>query len=300
MDYHSLAQEIRAALPGLALAEEEPMAKHCSFHIGGPAAILAEPESEETLSGLFRLLREKGEQPEVIGCGTNLLVRDEGIRAVVVRIGEGLAAVSADGETLTAGAGVRLSRLAVFARDRCLTGLEFSHGIPGSLGGGVVMNAGAYGGEMRDAIYSVRWMGLDGETHETADLDFGYRRSAFSGGDRIVLGARLRLAFGDPASIGARMEELAERRKNSQPLTLPSAGSTFKRPTRGYAAALIDMAGLKGLRVGGAMVSEKHAGFVVNAGGATCRDVLELMERIRAAVLEKCGVELEPEVRLLG
>ena len=282
------------------LLRNEPMKNHCSFRIGGPAELFAEPASEEELIALCRHLREKGAEPVVIGSGTNLLVADEGLDRVVIHVGAGLDAIAFDGETVTAGAGIPLSRLALAARDRGLSGLEFAHGIPGSLGGGVIMNAGAYDGEMKDAVTSVRYLDADGEVRETSDPGFAYRHSRFADEPGcVILGATLRLTPGDPAEIGAKMRELMARRSASQPLDKPSAGSTFKRPASGYAAALIDGAGLKGFTIGGAQVSEKHAGFVINTGNAACADVLKLMEHIQKTVEARYGVLLEPEVKIL-
>ena len=295
-----LAKELRRALPELRLLEREPMNRHCSFRTGGPAELFAEPSSEAELAALRRLLWEKGVESVVIGNGTNLLVRDTGVRGVVIHIGDGLSGAVFDAETVTAGAGISLSRLAVAAKDRGLTGLEFAHGIPGSLGGAVLMNAGAYGGEMKDVVTAVRCLDERGETWETADPDFSYRRSRFSDTSDLVLGAALRLRPGAPEEIDARMRELMGKRSASQPLDRPSAGSTFKRPAAGYAAAMIEGAGLKGFRLGGAQVSEKHAGFVINAGGATSADILALMEYIQDKVEKRYGVRLEPEVRILG
>ncbi len=206
-----------------------------------------------------------------------------------------------DDVTLEADAGVLLSRLAVYAQQAGLAGLEFAHGIPGTLGGAVMMNAGAYGGEMKDVLSSVSFLDSDAELFRlpAGELGLGYRRSIFSDTGSIILDAEIRLTPGDRGEIGARMRELAQKRRASQPLDLPSAGSTFKRPAGGYAAALIDQAGLKGFAIGGAQVSEKHAGFVVNRGGATFEDVLRLMAHIEKTVFEKSGVRLEPEVRIL-
>ena len=276
------------------------MSAHCSFRIGGPAELWLEPGDERELMETLRFLREMGEKPVIVGNGTNLLVRDEGVRAPVIHIGEALSNIHIDGERLTAGAGASLSRIATAARDAGLSGLEFAHGIPGSLGGAVVMNAGAYGGEMKDVVASVRYLDETGALRETADAGFSYRRSRFSDGEGVILGAALRLTPWDPAEIAARMHELWEKRSSSQPLSKPSAGSAFKRPATGYAAAMIDGAGLKGFKLGGAQVSEKHAGFVINTGGATCADVLALMAHIQEAVEREYGVLLEPEVRIIG
>ncbi|MBR3862011.1 MAG: UDP-N-acetylmuramate dehydrogenase [Oscillospiraceae bacterium] len=300
METRLLALELKRALPGLRLLEGEPMAAHCSFRIGGPAALFAEPSDEAELLALLAALRERGVRPLLLGKGTNVLVADAGVPGVVVHIGEALGAVRVAGTRMEAGAGVPLSVLAQRAREHSLTGLEFAHGIPGSLGGAVVMNAGAYDGEMKDVVVSVRYLDGEGTLRETEDMGFAYRRSRFSDGQSVVLSAVLQLREGDGEAVAARMRELGERRRSKQPLDRPSAGSTFKRPARGYAAALIEGAGLKGLSVGGAQVSEKHAGFVINTGNASCADVLALMELVRARVLEKYGVELEPEVRIVG
>ena len=300
METRLLALELKRALPGLRLLEGEPMAAHCSFRIGGPAALFAEPSDEAELLALLAALRERGVRPLLLGKGTNVLVSDAGVPGVVVHIGEALGAVRVAGTRMEAGAGVPLSVLAQRAREHSLTGLEFAHGIPGSLGGAVVMNAGAYDGEMKDVVVSVRYLDGEGTLRETEDMGFAYRRSRFSDGQSVVLSAVLQLREGDGEAVAARMRELGERRRSKQPLDRPSAGSTFKRPARGYAAALIEGAGLKGLSVGGAQVSEKHAGFVINTGNASCADVLALMELVRARVYEKYGVELEPEVRIVG
>ena len=297
----TLYNRIHGRLPDLALRAEEPMREHSSFRIGGAAQAFAVAESEEEIACLAALCREEGIPLLVIGRGTNLLISDGGVCGVVVKLGEGLSALRAGGNRITAGAGVTLARLAQFAQRCALTGLEFAHGIPGSLGGAVVMNAGAYGGEMKDAVVSVRCLDDDGVIREypAGALDFSYRHSRFSEHGGIVLGAVLSLTPGDGEAIAAKMRELMAKRASSQPLELPSAGSTFKRPPEGYAAAMIDGAGLKGYAVGGAMVSEKHAGFVVNAGGASFDDVLAVMEHVQNAVREKYGVDLEPEVKII-
>ena len=247
-------------------------------------------------------MRDGGAQPLLIGNGTNLLITDGDVDRIVVQMGERMADVAhTDATHLRAGAGIPLARLAQAALGYGLAGLEFAHGIPGSLGGAVSMNAGAYGGEMKDVVVSTRYLDHDLSLCEAvgAAHDFGYRHSVFSDTDCVVLGSTLALTPGDPAEIRARMLDLSERRRSRQPLDLPSAGSTFKRPAGGYAAALIDAAGLKGYAVGGAQVSEKHAGFVVNRGGATFDDVLRLMDHIRSEVLRTSGVELEPEVKII-
>ena len=296
----NLCQMLRVALPGLDALENEPMSRHCSFRIGGAAAAFCRVSDEAQLAALLALLRREGVPYAVIGRGSNLLVSDGGFPGAVVQLADAPASLRREGDGVSAWAGVTLARLAVFAREQGLAGLEFAHGIPGSLGGGILMNAGAYGGEMKDVVVSVRYLDAAGAVRETAEPGFAYRHSRFSDSGEIVLGAALRLRPDAPDAIAARMAELWEKRSASQPLSLPSAGSTFKRPATGYAAAMIDGAGCKGLAVGGAQVSEKHAGFVVNRGGATAADVKALMAQVQRRVLEKYGVELQPEVRFLG
>ena len=296
----NLCQMLCVALPGLDALENEPMSRPCSFRIGGAAAAFCRVSDEAQLAALLALLRREGVPYAVIGRGSNLLVSDGGFPGAVVQLADAPASLRREGDCVSAWAGVTLARLAVFAREQGLAGLEFAHGIPGSLGGGILMNAGAYGGEMKDVVVSVRYLDAAGAVRETAEPGFAYRHSRFSDSGEIVLGAALRLRPDAPDAIAARMAELWEKRSASQPLSLPSAGSTFKRPATGYAAAMIDGAGCKGLAVGGAQVSEKHAGFVVNRGGATAADVKALMAQVQRRVLEKYGVELQPEVRFLG
>lgn len=302
MEYTTLIRDIRKALPGLELRENEPMGEHCSFRVGGPAAAMALPGSIRELEALAGLLRRAGVKPLVIGKGTNILPPDEGLDRFVVAVCPGVGQVQVSGGQVTADCGASLAAAASAAARAELTGLEFAHGIPGSVGGGVVMNAGAYGGELKDV--AVRTDYLDEElvprTVQGPEHEFAYRHSVFSGREVILLRTVFSLTHGDGAAIRERMAQLAQRRRDSQPLDLPSAGSTFKRPAGGYAAALIDQAGLKGFRIGGAQVSEKHAGFVVNAGSATAADILRLMEHIQRTVLARSGVELEPEVLILG
>lgn len=277
------------------------MAAHTTFRIGGPARRFARPRRPEELTALLELAGERRWPVLLVGNGSNLLVSDRGLDRLVIHTGA-LERIARTGETvLRAGAGTGLACLASFALRAGLTGLEFAHGIPGSLGGAVCMNAGAYGGEMGQVTAAVTaWMPGQGVRTLTGEaLGFGYRRSAFGDGRAVVLEAELALEPGDRAEIGARMEELGRRRREKQPLELPSAGSTFKRPQGHYAGALIETCGLKGARVGGAQVSPKHAGFVVNTGGATCADVLALIAHIQAVVLERTGVQLEPEVKVV-
>ena len=297
---NSLAERLSAALPELQILCDEPLSKHTSFRIGGPAQLLVYPKDETELAAVYAFCRAEGVTPRVLGGGTNILAPDGGLPGVVIGT-RGLDRLERlDELTLEAGAGVPLARLAVFAMNAGLTGLEFAHGIPGTVGGGMYMNAGAYGGELVQVAVSARCMSPEGEltSLEGEEMGLGYRRSAFMGLPGVIVSARFRLRPGDPEAIRARMRELMERRKASQPLELPSAGSTFKRPVGGYAAALIQNAGLKGLRVGDAAVSERHSGFVVNLGAATSADVLTLIARVRERVLENSGVELEPEVRI--
>ena len=299
--YTALDKIIGDYLPDLEWVCDEPMAKHTSFRIGGPARRMAFPKTREQLVVLAGLLQEAGIEPLLLGNGTNLLAADEGLDTVVINTSAQLSRVEQTGEyELTADAGVSLCQLALFAWKQGLAGLEFAHGIPGTLGGGIVMNAGAYGGELKDVITDVTALYPDGVRTLTADeADFSYRHSVFSGSGGIVLGARLRLAAGERGAIKARMDDLMARRKASQPLEFPSAGSTFKRPPGHYAGPLIESCGLKGARIGGAEVSCKHAGFVVNAGGATCADVLALMEKVQKTVFDAYGVLLEPEVKIV-
>lgn len=300
-EIHKLYQQLQQQLPGLELRLDEPMSRHTTFRVGGPAALMACPRQTEELVEAVKLAREWEMPTVVVGNGSNLLVDDGGVNAFVVKTAPQYGECNIQGEEITAQAGILLSQLATRAAEAGLTGLEFAHGIPGSLGGGVTMNAGAYGGEMVQVVRQVGVLCPNGtvETWEAEQCQFGYRHSAFSHGTHLVLWAKLGLKDGKPEEIRGQMRDLAARRREKQPLELPSAGSTFKRPEGHFAAALIDQCGLKGLRVGGAMVSEKHAGFLVNAGGATCKDILELMDVVRQRVFQATGVELEPEVRYL-
>ncbi len=296
----ALFERLSAALPGVPMQAAEPLAKHTSFRIGGPAEVLLCPRSEAELGAALAVCRAEGISPRILGGGTNILAPDGGVPGVVIST-RGLDGLELTGDGLiTAGAGVPLARLALFAQKNGLTGLEFAHGIPGTVGGGMYMNAGAYDGELVQVAVSARFLTREGEllTLEGEAMGLGYRRSAFMAMSGVIVSASFRLTSGDPEAILARMRELMERRKASQPLDLPSAGSTFKRPVGGYAAALIQEAGLKGLRVGDAQVSEKHSGFVVNLGHATSADVLTLIARVRDRVKANSGIELEPEVRI--
>ena len=297
--FEQLHSALSATCPELELRMDEPMSRHTSFRVGGPAALIALPKTAEEAQACIKTAVSLGVEPFFLGNGSNLLVPDEGVQRFLIKPVPGLNQIVRDGNTITAGSGVTLARLAMFARDNDLTGLEFAHGIPGSLGGAVFMNAGAYGGEMAQVVRSVTCLNIDGEIETVTDFDFGYRKSIFSDGKRLILSAVMELQPGDRAAITARMDELAAQRQSKQPLEFPSAGSMFKRPVGHFAGALIEQSGLKGFTVGGAQVSEKHAGFVINAGGATCSDVLELVRQVQMRVMEKFGVELEMEVRVL-
>lgn len=302
MDYSALKSDMQSALPALELRENEPLSRHCSFRIGGPAPLLAMPSSPEELTALCTFLRKNGLEPFIMGNGTNLLFPDEGLDRVVIKLCPNLSDVSVSGNTVIAFAGATMAKAASAAMSAGLTGLEFAHGIPGSVGGGVVMNAGAYGGELKDCVTETDYLdeNLKLQTLRGGEHGFSYRHSFFSGKNLTVVRTVFSLSPDESDAISARMQALAAKRKESQPLDMPSAGSTFKRPLGGYAAALIDEAGLKGFSVGGAQVSPKHAGFVVNTGGATCADVLQLMEHIQKTVSNRSGITLEPEVRIIG
>ena len=290
-------------LPDLRMAHDEPMGRHTSFRIGGPARRMAFPASGEQLVLLLAEAERLGARPLVIGNGTNLLCPDAGLDRLVIDTSAALNRVESAGpDTVTAEAGASLARAADFACRQGLAGLEFAHGIPGTVGGAVCMNAGAYGGEMAQVVREVSVLfPEEGVRTLSGDaLAFGYRRSFLTDRpDAVVLRAMFRLAPGDQAAIRDRMRELLEKRRASQPLEFPSAGSTFKRPEGHFAGTLIDQCGLKGLTVGGAQVSGKHAGFVINRGGATCADVTELIRQIQERVLDATGVRLEPEVKII-
>lgn len=299
----NLADTLRAATSIAQVLEHEPMARHTTMRVGGPAEILFSPANEGELLFAVREAKRAGAPFRIIGNGSNLLVLDGGLPGLTIRLGEAFSKISVDGNQIRAQAGALLSRVAAAARDASLTGLEFASGIPGSAGGGMAMNAGAYGGQLSDVFEGCR--ALDPETGiisalGPAEMALGYRESAALSRGLIVTEAAFRLTAGDRSSIQAKMDDLSARRREKQPLNLPSAGSTFKRPEGYFAGALIEQAGLKGLRVGGACVSEKHAGFVVNDRNATARDVLDLIRLVQARVLEHSGVRLETEVRILG
>lgn len=291
---------VSASCGDIRILRAEPMSHHTSFRTGGPAQIAC-PRTEESLRALLELCSRSGVRVRILGAGTNVLAPDAGMEELVICLKDGLTGLHAlSGSRIEAYAGESLARTAIFAREQGLTGLEFAHGIPGSVGGGVFMNAGAYGSELSGVLESVTYLDLDGARHtvlgEQAQL--GYRDSIFQHMPCVVVKAVFALQAGDKEQIDQTMRVLMARRKASQPLELPSAGSTFKRPTGHYAGALIEQAGLKGTAVGGAQVSEKHAGFLVNAGGASTADVLALIRLVQQKVFEQSGVRLEPEVRI--
>lgn len=299
---HELDRWAAQNLPELELKTDEPMSRHTSFRTGGGAKRMAFPKTPEELTALVEAGRKCGARPFILGNGTNLLAPDEGLDRLVVSLTALREMTAGEDGTITAQAGVPLARLADFACQQGLTGLEFAHGIPGSLGGAVYMNGGAYGGEMSQVLTEVlAWFPEIGlRTMAAEELDLGYRHSFFMDHPEVViLQATVRLEAGEEETIRAAMRDLMARRKASQPLEYPSAGSTFKRPTGYFAGTLIDQCGLKGLTVGGAQVSEKHAGFIINIGGATSADVEELIAQVQRIVMEKTGVRLEPEVRVI-
>jgi UDP-N-acetylmuramate dehydrogenase len=281
---------------------DEPMKNHTSFKLGGPADIMVTPPDTGSLADVCKACRENGVPLFIMGNGTNLVVRDKGIRGVVVKLRENMSGYRVEGECITAQAGILLSRLSRIALDHGLTGLEFAEGIPGTLGGAVTMNAGAYIGEMSMIVESTEYLGRDGAivTLNRERHRFGKRSSFVQTDGGIVLETRVRLKKGDPEEIRAKMEEFAAQRREKQPLELPSAGSIFKRPEGYFAGKLVQDCGLKGFRIGGAEVSCLHCGFIVNTGTAVAADVIALIKHIQAAVLEKYGVELQTEVRIVG
>lgn len=318
-NWNALYDRLRTQAPSLEVRRDEPMSRHTTFRVGGPVPVMALPRSMEEIDLVLSVsCLEFGVRPFFMGNGSNLLVSDRGADLLVVKTcdginrleleeGESRDAARPNARTIIAGSGVSLARLSSFALEHRLTGLEFAQGIPGSVGGGVYMNAGAYGGEMSQVVSVVKSVGMPGEefAREHLDPQFSYRHSAFQEAHRFIREVHFLLEPGDPVEIKAKMDDFAARRRDKQPLEYPSAGSTFKRPpaVNGqpvYAAALIDRCGLKGLSAGGAQVSEKHAGFVINRGGATCKDIVELMAQVRERVLKETGVTLEPEVCYLG
>jgi len=294
-------QKITDFLPEIELRFQEPMSKHTSFRIGGGAEVMAFPKSRNELAEVLNVSALLDVKPAILGAGTNILAPDEGISGLVICLKDCLDGIERlDAQRIRVMAGVTMTRAAVYAANLGLSGLEFAHGIPGSVGGGVFMNAGAYGGEICQVCEEVEIMDMQGNisVRPCSCMAFSYRHSFLEEEEGIVISAVFRLENKTPEEIRGKMKELMGKRSASQPLDLPSAGSAFKRPAGGYAAALIDQAGLKGYQVGGAAISSKHAGFAVNLGGATAKDVRELLTQVSDIVFEKSGIRLEPEVRI--
>ena len=295
-------QGIFAGCTAKELLLEEPMAKHTSFRIGGPADVLAQPGNEAELAELLKRAADHAVPVTLVGNGSNLLVRDKGIRGVVIKLSNLFSSITVAGNVLTFGSGISLAMASKKAASLSLSGLEFAVGIPGTIGGAVYMNAGAYDGEMAKVVTSVQVMDRQGQSSQLKadELDFSYRHTALQNSGLIVTSVTVSLQPGEAESIKAKMDDFSQRRIAKQPLELPSAGSMFKRPVGYFAGTLIEQTGLKGYTVGGAQVSTKHAGFVVNVGGATAKDVLQLISDVQAQVLAAQGVQLEPEVLVLG
>lgn len=283
---------------------DEALSGYTTFKVGGPADVLVEPGSVEELRTVTDIIRSEGAPYVVLGNGSNVLVKDSGFRGVVIIIGEGMSFVDVDADKciVKAGAGAMLGEVARAAARESLTGLEFASGIPGSIGGGVFMNAGAYGGELSQVITGVEALMPDGSIRRfgAEELDFSYRHSVFYENGGIIVSAEMKLEHGDINEINEKMKDLNRRRVEKQPLNFPSAGSTFKRPEGHFAGKLIQDAGCQGMSVGGALVSQKHAGFIVNKGGASAQDILDLIKLVQMRVMEEFGVELETEVRIIG
>lgn len=298
---NSFPENAAQMLPQVELRFHEPLAKHTSFRIGGPAEVMAFPKTEEELSQILKVSKELDIKWVILGAGTNVLAPDEGLGGLVICLKDCMNGMEPlEGERIRVMSGVTMSRAAVFASKLGLSGMEFAHGIPGTVGGGVYMNAGAYGGEIGKICESVTVMDRQGRTRTLSreEMGFSYRHSVLEDTGDIVLSAVFHLTRDTPEGVMGRMKELLSKRSASQPLDLPSAGSAFKRPAAGYAAALIDGAGLKGFQVGGAAISSKHAGFAVNLGGATAGDVKDLLRQVSDRVYESAGIRLEPEIRI--
>ena len=280
----------------------EPMSAHTTFRIGGNADVFADVSGAEEIRALIALCRENDYPYTVVGNGSNLLVSDKGIRGLVIHIGKNMSAVRTDGDRVRAEAGALMSAVAAVCLENSLTGFEPMSGIPGTIGGGIFMNAGAYGGELSQVLENVTYLNGSGEivTAERERLGLGYRRSMFQSGDRVILSCELKLSVGNKDEIKAAMADYRARRNAKQPVNMPSAGSAFKRPEGYFAGKLIQDAGLRGYRIGGAQISELHAGFIVNAGDATAADVDALIRHVQKTVYNKFGVMLEPEIRRVG
>ena len=300
-EFTVLQGNLQKLLPEIELRFEESMSRHTSFRIGGPAEVMAFPKNKEELAKILKASALMDVKPAILGAGTNILAPDEGISGLVICLKDCMDGMEQLDEThIRVAAGVTMTRAAVFAANLGLAGMEFAHGIPGTIGGGVYMNAGAYGGEICQICESVEVMDMAGNVtvRTNEEMKFSYRHSVLEEEQAIVLGATFRLMPGETDRIKATMKELQAKRSASQPLDLPSAGSAFKRPVGGFAAALIDQAGLKGFAVGNAGISVKHGGFAVNLGGATAAEMKQLLRQVSDIVYEKSGIRLEPEVRI--
>ncbi|HHW71450.1 MAG TPA: UDP-N-acetylmuramate dehydrogenase [Clostridiales bacterium] len=302
MDIKSVFNDIKSIVPDAEILLNEPMSKHTTFRIGGPADIMILPSAEYEIIEILKYCNCNSVPIFIMGNGSNLLVRDKGIRGIVLKIGESFSDATVQDTKILAQAGILLSTLSRLALREGLTGLEFASGIPGTLGGAVTMNAGAYGGEMKDVVVAVNVVDMKGQRTklDSAMLEFGYRTSAIQRDGLVVLDVIMELNVGDAQEIRATMNKLNRCRREKQPLSYPSGGSTFKRPEGYFAGKLIQDAGLKGYRVGDAQVSTKHSGFIVNIGNATCADVVQLIEIIQQTVYKKFGVELYPELKIVG
>ncbi len=300
-NYIKYIEELSSKINSKILTDEE-LKKHSYFKIGGCADLFIEPNNKEELKEIIQTSKKYDTKFYVIGNGTNLLISDNGYRGLIIKIGDKFSDISIEDNMVKAGAGALLSVVAKKSANLGLAGLEFASGIPGFVGGGIAMNAGAYNGEIKDVIYSVDCMNQQGEifTYSKEEMNFGYRDSKVLTDNLIVLGVQFNLEYGDLEKILARVKLLNDKRTSSQPLSYPSAGSTFKRPQNGFAAKLIEDSGLKGFVHGGAMVSDMHSGFVINHNNATCKDVVELMDIIIKTVDEKFNITLEPEVKVIG
>ena len=294
-------RQIADFLPNIEIKFYEPMSSHTSFRIGGGAEVMAFPKNAEELAELLKKSALLDCKPAILGAGTNVLAPDKGLSGLVICLKDCMDGMERLDDThIRVMSGVTMTRAAVFAANLGLSGMEFAHGIPGTVGGGVYMNAGAYGGEIKDICESVEVMDMQGNVTVKSgeEMSFSYRHSVLEDEGGIVVSATFRLTPGDPDAIRGKMKELIGKRSASQPLDLPSAGSAFKRPVGGYAAALIDQAGLRGFSVGGAAISTKHAGFAVNLGGATASDVRELLRQVSDRVFDNSGIRIEPEIRI--
>ena len=297
----SLYEKLLAVSQADQLLWNEPMSRHTTFRVGGPADLMYFPARAGQLVLALKAAKEAGVPAMVMGNGSNMIVRDGGVRGLVIVLGERFADVNIDGEILTAEAGASMAKIAAAAQQASLAGLEFASGIPGTIGGGCAMNAGAYGGQLSDVLIDAQvYLGGEIVTLTKEEMQMGYRTTLPLREGGIVLSARFALRRDDGGEIMARMKDLNARRRDKQPLNFPSAGSTFKRPEGYFAGALIEQAGLKGRSVGGAQVSEKHAGFIVNAGGATAKDITDLIRVVQDEVYARFGVQLETEVRIIG